>query len=544
MTLIAAVALATSVHLEVPTREMEIGQQSRVRVAVVDGSVWSIPQLAADPGLEVQYLGQERFTRTSNLQIAQIVRFTYGVRAVEEGSHTLGPATVELGRGGADRIETDRVTIEVVPRSPPQTEPIVVSAEIAPETAWEGQVVTYTYGLRSRVRIARSSWKLPSTQALVRPRDGEPVRQEYVIDDPESPLQVDETTVPYLVVGSGDVALEPAVAFLDVYRERRERDWGLLRLPAVETVTLLTEPLELDVRPLPEAPPGFGGLVGDFDVQSRLTGDAVAVGESVDWVIEVQGDGSLAGYALPLPESVEGARLYEGTPEVSGRVVDGDYQATGRYSVVVVPTRPGPLRLPPLEVVAFSPEQGRYVTHRIEAPSIEVSPGGEGGATVESFAPGAPIRAAAEEPVLEIHPVYPRGRAHAAFLGPVLGWGLLLGGLAVAGVLLADALRWWRTRPRAVEIRQVGPLERLRRVPEGEEGLAVLDQALREAAGRRLGHPAEGRADLAALPPPLSEQALALARELDRCRFAGEAPSEGLTERVRELVRALVEQAA
>ena len=90
------------------------------------------------------------------------------------------------------------------------------------------------------------------------------------------------------------------------------------------------------------------------------------------------------------------------------------------------------------------------------------------------------------------------------------------------------------------------PLQRLREVPEGPEGLAVLDLALREAVAHRLGRPLAriDRRAFAELPPGLAERAVEIGRALDRARFAGDAPSPDLTARVESLVATLEARAA
>ena len=441
--LLAFPALGATVRLEVPTRTLEVGQQSHATIAVIDGRVHGVPTLEAEAGLEVEFVRQERIRRTVNWQSVHIVRFTYALRAQEEGTFRLGPATVRLGATGTDTMETESVPITVGPRSDAPEEPIVAHAEISPSSAWEGQVVALTHGIRSTVRIARSHWRLPSAPTLVRPRDGDPVRRQYQLDDPEGPIWVEETTAPYLVTGSDNVELEPAVAFVDVHRDPAPRERGFFGLAPVEQRNLLTDPVRLEVRPLPPAPPGFRGLVGDFTVQGRLEGPDLAVGQSTEWTLQIVGDGTLEGFTLPLPSQLSGARLYDGTPSVAAQLRDDGYHAVGTYRVVVVPTQPGTLEVPPVEIVTFSPSEGRYVTHRVELSPLEVAPGAEGDEDLRSFATEGPRAERTSTPTPEIHPPYARGAAHTPFLGPVLGYGVLLGGILLGGLLGADAWQAW-----------------------------------------------------------------------------------------------------
>jgi len=538
-------ALAAQVQLKVHYRTMELGQQGQAEIVVVDGRPTAVPDLPAADGLVVQFLGQQRATRFINLQRTDSVSFTYVVRASRTGSFTLGPATVMVDN---QPMTTNQVTVTVTEPPPSLEEDMVATSDVSDNPAWEGQVVIYRYGLRSRLRVLRSQWSgLPVSQ-LARPRDGSPVRRQYAVDDPKGTVWVDETLEPFIVTGAGDITLAPAVVQVELPREDRRARFDPFVLP--DQRTLLTEPVKLSVRRLPPPPAGFSGLVGEFEFTSKIAQSRVAVGESVDWTIGVSGDGTLEGFHLPPPQDIEGARIYDGSPSVSAAVDQSSYQATGTYNRVIVPTEPGTLRLPPLEITTFSPDRGEYVVHRLELPTLEVAPGEEEQGDMESFAPvAAPQTTGAAPKVVDIYPVYAKGRATAPFLGPILPWAVLV---AAAGGLLALALDLWawvrRIRPpREPAAAPVTPVDRLRRLPEDvEEQLDLLDDALRQSLARRLNLPPgqlDRREAITGLPEALQERVAAVSNALERARFAGTPAGSDLADEVRSVVQDLWEAA-
>jgi len=521
---LSAPALAAQVQLVVPYRSLEVGQQGQADVVVINGRTTGVPALTADAGLDVRYLSQSRGTRVVNTTRTTSMAFTYSVRALQEGKFTLGPVTVMVD---GQEMTTEAVEIEVVAPPASVTDNVVAYASLQPESAWEGQVVLYTYGLRTKIRLVRAGWVSVPVTRLTRPREGTAAHREYVLDEAAGSIAVDEAIEPFVVTSGVDLDLEPAVAQIEVAVDDPR---GRMRLfQPTEARTLQTDSLHLDVQPLPPPPPGFTGLVGDFVFDATVDGATAAVGESVEWTIIARGDGSLEGFTMPPAPDRPDVRFYDGSPIVQAEIRDEKYTAYGQYQRIIVPTEAGRLELAPLEIVTFSPSQGRYVTQRLEVPPIEVTPGREGAGEMESFAPDvAPVSADRPE-VVDIYPVIASGRATAWFAPP---W-LLLGALAAAGIglgtLALDARDEWRRRHPVAE-----PV--VARQREGDP-VAVLDETLRDAVARRLDvAPDAARAAASDLPEGLSARVAEVQRALERVRFAGEAPGADLADRVRALV--------
>lgn len=547
----STVALAAEAELRLVSGELEAGQSTLLYVRVRgDRRPTAPPKIAVSPegGVNLRFRGQSRQVRAYNSQVTHYFEYTYAIEALKEGRYTIGPAEVELG---TTKVSTGSSTFVVKPRDAAgQAAQIAVHAGFDTEEAWVGQVVVYRRGVRSKLRILRDLWTDPPLDGLLPPRDGDPWFAEYSIESADGRIFVKEEGHPKVVVTPGAREVPSAVVRLEVPAEGRVGPLGMRR---ARSELLPTEPSSLEVHPLPPAPAGFSGLVGDFTVESQVDRRDAAVGESVNWTIAITGDGTLEGFALEKLEA-EGVRVYDGSPAVEARV-DGDgYRTQGRFDRVLVPTRPGALQVPPVQLIAFSPSKGEYVTHEITVPEIRVRKGkGAAADAFESFGDTDEIDTdllVAEEAYEGVRDVQLTGRAHATWLGGVMPF--VLGAAALPLVLLGGlegargARRGWtalreRTK-RERPVRDVTPRQRLARLPvEPEARLAELDAALRHALARFAEVPVaelDRDAVVASLPVDLGASVRDLTRGLDRARFAGQG-SEGLEDQTRELVDAI-----
>lgn len=533
---VALPAWAASVSLSVSTSKLAVSQATRATVTVLGAQPVGIPVFEPVDGLSLRYVTQTSTpVSTVDQGIVYARRYVFEVEAERVGTYALGPAEVALP-GGAT-VASPPVTITVTERSAEaQDAPLVATSRFLEDTVWEGEVVLYTAEVRARKPIRNVAWALPKFEGLQQVGQGE--ERQYGVLDPSGDITVNDVTVAMLASGTGDRTQAPAVARVSVLQPGGG-PWGL---PQTRTRSIAGQEAPLTVRPLPPPPPGFNGLVGDYDLRSSFgTTEGIAVGQSVPWVVEIVGDGVVDGVELPIPELPE-ARIYRDTTESVGRLVEGRWMARKRFQLVLVPTAPGTLELPPLELVTFSPSQGRYVTVKAQLGTLTVV--GEGARVdVQTF--GADGEIAGPEPV-DLVDIYGWGPATTPPLAPLIPFGLVLAvlpGVLVLGLDGRDGVRsWWssRTVRRAVAVRGRG---RLRSLPsEPSERLAVLDLALREALADHVSTPVSQLRRAEALDAVVMDTRTVVEgafTALDLARFAGGAVPPDVDELVRAAIDAL-----
>jgi hypothetical protein len=143
--------------------------------------------------------------------------------------------------------------------------------------------------------------------------------------------------------------------------------------------TLSTEPVDVNVRPLPEgAPEGFAGAVGQFEITAWAEPTETRVNEPVTLFVRVSGVGNLN--ALPDPtagaeERLADWRVYDSqTTTNTGQ--DGDtIRGDKVFERLLVPKTEGDLSLPPFALTYFDPQAGAYRQIETQALVIHVAPG-------------------------------------------------------------------------------------------------------------------------------------------------------------------------
>jgi hypothetical protein len=246
-------------------------------------------------------------------------------------------------------------------REPRQPE-VFLRAEVEPQQPVVGEQVLYTLYLYTREDISSLS---PS---------GVPTFRGFWVQDIPIPQQIPTEMVEIDGRRYGRVPLlrkalfpfrpgrhkvEPAAVDLTVQRYDRAFFFG----PPVarpEPLRLRTDGQWIDVRPLPPAPPGFGGAVGQLVLKADLQPRQIRLGEAATLTMRLTGAGNLQGIQEPRVSPPAGVTMFPpqqaGKEEVFGTTVRG----SRTWTYVVVPQRSGRYELETPEITYFDPLSRRY----------------------------------------------------------------------------------------------------------------------------------------------------------------------------------------
>ena len=183
---------------------------------------------------------------------------------------------------------------------------------------------------------------------------------------------------------SGKLTIEPLdmdiQAMVQVQRRRTGSIWDLFDDPFFnpgQAVNrhLSTNRLTINARPLPEAPDGFTGGVGKFEVKGGLNLDNVKANEALTYSVTVNGNGNLMLIQAPQPQFPASFEVYE--PQVNDNIKKNDNGVNGSrtFEWVLIPRSQGSYTIPELEFVYFDPASGQYRTQTIDAQQVEVQRG-------------------------------------------------------------------------------------------------------------------------------------------------------------------------
>lgn len=383
-------ALAQSVHWNPPI-ELALGQIAKVELVFEQCAPEGDVEFPPTPAFEV--LGpptESRVFSMVNFERRSSVTLGYPVRPLEKGVVELPSFEVETSEGrflvpaARFRVSTPSIAGGPDGRRQPLSEVAGATLVLSDPEPFAGEVVDLRFDVSVDARRQASlagqidwdsqpmivePWSDPAQLRVEPGRNGVRMRTRGLFPEPGT--------------------FEVARASQDINVETEQSGGGLFRRRGVRTVTVVDELGPVRVKPLPEpAPPGFEGAVGSFELTSSLAPTEARVGEPITWTLHLRGTGNwTAGLGLPpraVPNDIEVIR-----PKTLRSFEDGSlFEGEISEDLVLIPTRPGTLRLEPVRVVYFDPALGRYTQSEIVPPPIEILP-----------ALGSPLSAAPSAPV-------------------------------------------------------------------------------------------------------------------------------------------------
>ena len=121
-----------------------------------------------------------------------------------------------------------------------------------------------------------------------------------------------------------------------------------------------TEPINIEVAPLPDSPPNFSGAVGRFTISGQMEGGAVEVGKPRKYSIIIAGEGNMDAISKPALPAMEWCHVSE--PEVAVNPLKGPLEFEKRYAFTLTPMRGELQQVPQVDFCFFAPDLGAYKT--------------------------------------------------------------------------------------------------------------------------------------------------------------------------------------
>lgn len=132
----------------------------------------------------------------------------------------------------------------------------------------------------------------------------------------------------------------------------------------------------IKVKPLPlNAPSGFTGAVGDYDISASVDRDNVKQGKVIAYTLEVSGKGNIENLELPKIQFPSGVMLY-GDPEIEDSVTITRTGIVGKKKITyfLQLNKSKDVQLAPLKLVFFNPETEVYETKLSKEINVLVEP--------------------------------------------------------------------------------------------------------------------------------------------------------------------------
>ncbi|MCB9266703.1 MAG: protein BatD [Lewinellaceae bacterium] len=384
--------------------------------------------------------GPNRSAQTSiiNGQVSKREGFIYTLQPRRLGRLTIGSATIEVnGR----RLRSNPLTIEVVKSQPGSSgEEVFIRAEPSTTEAWAGQQIILDYKLYTTVNVENFNiLEEADYQGFyardIRRYDGRVIRE--VLNGKQYVTKVLKR-VALFPQQAGQLSISPMNVQLGIVKEEGRRR-SFFFTPEVRRVPASTEPLTIEVAPLPPNPPAsFSGGVGEFRMYSQINRSTVTTDDAISLSITINGSGDIKRVQAPVLKVPESFELYE--PKVSE---ESSYEngggITGKkvFEYLMLPRETGSFQLQP-SFSYFDPDSSRYVTINETVYNITVRPGTGRG---QAHLPGDAGSLEKEEDINFLKMDSALYRRQPPFLGSPLFWILaMLPVLALGGIAIIQ--RW------------------------------------------------------------------------------------------------------
>lgn len=403
---------AQTVRWEPPGGQLGFNQVSDLALVFTDCEPAGDPALPKVDGLQFGRPSQSSEMNMVNFTVTRRFSLVFPVRPGKRSTITIPAFEIKTDKGPMT-VKAAAFTVgDATVGSSGLAVNDVASAKVtAPRTSyWAGEVFPVSYNLNIVRRYYHSiatNVEWPAAP-LVTEDWSKPELNEILIRG-ERFVALQQATRAY-VKSPGNYTVKPATQMVNLMVGTS--GFGLFSQPTVEQRAIESSPLELTIKPLPAAPPAFGGAVGEFSFTSKVVPLTAAVGEPVTWTIELAGTGNwpdLAG----LPEREVSNDFQVVQPKSKRAMKDNAlFEGSLTEDVVLVPTRPGTYRLAPVRFTYFDPKAGTYKTVASEPVTVTITgtsapvpaPAGSGAPVQFSIGnptgtPAAPVLPTAVAPV-------------------------------------------------------------------------------------------------------------------------------------------------
>lgn len=563
--LLAAPALLSQ-GIEVRVNRTEVTIEDIIQMSVtIEGSQSAEPVLPPLDDFTVRYMGPSSEIQVVNGRVTRRITHSYALSPLRVGLLTVASASVDIdGRSYSSRA----FQIRVLPADarPQEEKNAFVAVSLSTREPWVGEQILYVWrfyrvpGSAGNAQLLSQEFGDLLVENLGDVREFRTTRggREYEVSEIRRALFAQRAGA--ITIPSSEMRADLVVE--EQLRQGRRRGLfdDFFSAVATESRVLRTRPIELVVKELPPAPPGFSGLVGKFEISSEVSRRTLNLGDSITQKVVISGTGSV----LMIPEPLWQVEEDDFKVYVEPASFSLDRQSEGlgarkSFERALVPQRSGELVVPPVRLSFFDPEAALFSEVSTDAVLLQVAEAASdedvglvsGGATAKAAV------AVLDDGILPIH----RGSDAIA----VYRWATSLRSALLWGppiLFIAFSIRRnWQVRmdPKDPGLRQRRALRNaVRQVraaevldPQGET-VKAPDRILAEYLGDRLQcpsgamTPAECRSLLEShsVEPALVERSTVLIAQAHAARYSGSRPGgvtspEDLEELLREIDRSL-----
>jgi tetratricopeptide (TPR) repeat protein len=356
-----------------PPEEIRAGTPFSLELVFEECTPQAFPRPPRVKSLALKRVRVETRSRYARSRQFPRTRFVFRVLAQEVGPYEIPSFEVPTDQG---RVTVPKFTFWATsgtvesPKPSGDLEPVDSVLTVPTRSVWVGQPFPVEYELLGKPGVVFEPAGPPewSPEDLVT----EGWRKAGVLYWEEEGRRGFRYQTSVLATKPGKIEL-PSV-FQEVRVHLEGKSGGYFFSPSFHSLSVNSNTLAIEVKPLPPAPQKFSRAVGQFRLTSRLEPSEVRVGEPVTWTVEVAGVGNWPQrWGLPPREVPAEMRVVEPRPHRQ-RPGNSLFQGSLTEEVILIPSQPGTYRLSGVEFTYFDPVEGSFQTLRSGPASLRVLP--------------------------------------------------------------------------------------------------------------------------------------------------------------------------
>lgn len=245
-----------------------------------------------------------------------------------------------------------------------------MAVEVNKASAWTGECILATYKLYVALDIQGKVTKAPSYSGFAS-YDIQHAADSYAVEEIRgTPFKVYTIKkVQLFALRSGIQRLEPveleAVVRLNTWKRSgiSSENYGIIQADTLVPYTLKSQPVQIDIRPLPHSQSeNFSGAVGQFQISAETSSNTLAPGETGYFTVKISGSGNWHDIILPKIKWPPGIEVFEPKlkEEIRKDAIPLYEERTLRFPFTV--KKIGTYNVPGLIFTFFNPAKDEYQT--------------------------------------------------------------------------------------------------------------------------------------------------------------------------------------
>ena len=376
-----------------------VGEQFRITLSLNEkGSSLNMPPLPNFDLLMGPSVSQNSSTSYVNgkWSTTRAYTYTYIFRASKEGKYNIPPASVKVDKkvyqSNSTSIEvvaggqTNRGSSQGSSSSSGNTqiskENLFVKVHLDKTNVYKGEQILATIKVYSRVSLADLNFdKMPSfegfwTQDLEIPSPITLQREAYNNQIYNVGLLGKRIIIPQQ---TGKLTIDPINLECAVRQRTASRSIFDDFFDSYSTVNvkIASDPINVNVKPLPNAPANFSGAVGQFKLTSTIDKNSIKSNEAITLSVKVTGNGNLR-HINPLtfnfPPDFE---VYDPKTAYNFKATEGGIVGNTSFEHLIIPRHAGDFNIDPVKFIYFDPKTKSFKTLQTNPFNIHVEKGDE-----------------------------------------------------------------------------------------------------------------------------------------------------------------------